>query len=114
MSRTFLFLYVFTVPLVLLQDDSSNVAHCFMVFLLTYGFMGLEDVAIELDNPFGSDANDFNNNILAETAYEDIYLTVRDVDGPEWADKLRERMHDGSNKEHGLADEQSWLLSKIV
>jgi predicted membrane chloride channel (bestrophin family) len=31
-----------------------------MVFLLTYGFVGLEVVAIELDNPFGRDPNDFN------------------------------------------------------
>lgn len=32
-----------------------------MVFLMTYGFVGLELVAIELDNPFGNDANDFDN-----------------------------------------------------
>jgi predicted membrane chloride channel (bestrophin family) len=31
-----------------------------MVFVLTYGFIGLEVVAIELDNPFGNDPNDFN------------------------------------------------------
>jgi predicted membrane chloride channel (bestrophin family) len=61
MARTFLFLYVFTVPFVLLRDDSSRFAHCFAVFLLTYGFMGLEVVAIELDNPFGDDENDFDN-----------------------------------------------------
>lgn len=61
MARTFLFLYVFTVPFVLLRDDSSVFAHCFAVFLLTYGFMGLEVVAIELDNPFGDDENDFDN-----------------------------------------------------
>jgi predicted membrane chloride channel (bestrophin family) len=61
MARTFLFLYVFTVPFVLLRDDSSRFAHCFAVFLLTYGFMGLEVVAIELDNPFGDDPNDFDN-----------------------------------------------------
>jgi predicted membrane chloride channel (bestrophin family) len=61
MARTFLFLYVFTVPFVMLSDTSSDAAHVFAVFLLTYGFMGLEMVAIELDNPFGDDPNDFNN-----------------------------------------------------
>ena len=54
MSRTFLFLYVFTVPFVLQQDRSSHIAHCFMVFFMTYAFVGLADVAIELDNPFGT------------------------------------------------------------
>jgi hypothetical protein len=29
--------------------------------VLTYGFMGLETVSIELDNPFGDDDNDFDN-----------------------------------------------------
>lgn len=64
MARTLLFLYVFTVPFVMLSDNSSNVAHCFTVFLLTYGFVGLEMVAIELDNPFGHDPNDFNNKYV--------------------------------------------------
>jgi predicted membrane chloride channel (bestrophin family) len=84
-----------------------------MVFVLTYGFVGLEVVAIELDNPFGEDENDFNNSALAMTAYEDIYLTVADTDGAEWADKLRVRMHDSASQE-SLPTEQSWLLSKIV
>lgn len=59
MARTFLFLYLFTVPLVMLTDKSSIFAHCFAVFLLTYGFMGLEVIAIELDDPFGDDPIDF-------------------------------------------------------
>jgi predicted membrane chloride channel (bestrophin family) len=61
MARTFLFLYVFTVPFVLIGDESSLLSHCFMVFVMTYGFVGLELVAIEMDNPFGDDANDFDN-----------------------------------------------------
>jgi len=92
MARTFLFLYIFTVPFVLISDDSSTLAHCFTIFLLTYGFMGLEVVAIELDNPFGDDPNDFNCLALAHTAFEDIYLFTRDCDGPEWADLLLDRM----------------------
>jgi len=60
MSRTFMFLFVFTVPFVMLNDKSNIIAHCFAVFLLTYGFVGLETVAIELDDPFGDDENDFD------------------------------------------------------
>jgi len=57
MSRTFLFLYLYTVPFVFLPDNSSVYAHCFAIFLLTYGFMGLETVAIALDDPFGKSSN---------------------------------------------------------
>ena len=52
MSRTLMFTYVFTVPFVMLSDKSSDFAHCFIVFLLTYGFMGLEMIAMELDSKF--------------------------------------------------------------
>ena len=57
MSRTFLFAYVFTIPFCLLDDNSSAFAHCCQVFFMTFGFVGLELVAIELDNPFGDDEN---------------------------------------------------------
>lgn len=142
MARTFVFLYVFTVPFAMLSDKSSDIAHCFMVFLLTYGFVGLEVVAIELDNPFGNDPNDFNCrcvstghiptrdeiwvarkvklthlfclfiSALAMTAYEDAYLTILDVDGPEWTDRLRKRMHDASATI--TSTELSWLLSPTI
>lgn len=46
---------------------------------------------------------------LAHTAFEDTYLTILDVDGPEWADFLRYRMNDDINER--LNTEQSWLLS---
>ena len=38
MSRTIVLLYVFTVPFVFLNDDSSHglTEHCVAVFLLTY------------------------------------------------------------------------------
>jgi len=55
MSRTFVFLYVFVLPFVLVEDSSSNFAHCFMAFVLTFGFVGLELCAIGLDDPFGDD-----------------------------------------------------------
>lgn len=63
MTSTLLFFYLFTVPFALLSaDDKSAIAgasHCLIVFVLTYGFMGMEFVSIQLDDPFGDDANDF-------------------------------------------------------
>ena len=61
MTRTIVLFYVYTIPFVFLDDTSSHslMEHCIVVFLITYGFMGLELVSIELDDPFGNDANDF-------------------------------------------------------
>jgi predicted membrane chloride channel (bestrophin family) len=92
MARTFLFAYVFTIPFAFLSDDSPLWAHCFEVFLLTYGFVGLELVSIELDNPFGDDENDFDNLALAKSCMEDVYLIVYDTDGYESARALRQKM----------------------
>lgn len=122
MARTFLFLYIFTVPFVLLNDESSVYAHCFTIFLLTYGFMGLEVVAIELDNPFGDDPNDFNCLALAYTAFEDIYLFVRDCDGSEWADLLLDRMRETdkptcyqqASTAHSISSTTSHLTGSVV
>ena len=38
-------------------------------------------------NLAGDDANDFDNNAMALTAFEDTYLTIKDVDGAEWVRK---------------------------
>jgi predicted membrane chloride channel (bestrophin family) len=114
MARTFLFLYVFAIPFVLWGDESSETAHCISVFLLTFGFMGLDAIALELDNPFGNDANDIDNDGLAVSCYEDTYLTILDVDGKEAADNLRLKMHGIINEEVLSTGEQGWLLSKVV
>lgn len=58
MSRTVTFVWVFLVPVVLMSDGSSIFAHCVVVFFLTFAFIGLEYVAMEIDDPFGDDAND--------------------------------------------------------
>lgn len=108
MARTFLFLYLYSIPLILVADESSLIAHCFAVFLMTYGFMGLEMIAIALDDPFGDDPIDFKCLALAHTAFEDTYLNILDIDGEEWADFLRFRMNDDINER--LTTEQSWLL----
>jgi hypothetical protein len=55
-----------------------------------------------------------NNSVrILQTAFEDNYMTILDIDGPEWTDELRRKMHDSKredNKEE-FADEQSWLIS---
>ncbi|EEC47732.1 predicted protein [Phaeodactylum tricornutum CCAP 1055/1] len=95
------------------ENKLLTFAHCFEVFLITYGFMGLEVVAMDLDNPFGDDPNDFDNSALACTAYEDTYLTILDIDGDEWMNKLRFRVH-GQEGDCPFPDEKTSLLSSTV
>jgi len=113
MSRTFLFFYLFTVPFALLGDVSQPVAHCVVVFFLTYGFMGMEYVSIELDDPFGSDSNDFDNGRMAQVSYEDTYTTIVDIDGEEWTDKLRQKMDAGKFAEEIPKEAEAWLHRSV-
>jgi len=95
-SRTMMFLWVFSLPLAIgSSDNSSLVAHIFLVFFMTYAFFGLETMAMELENPFGHDENDFDNLGLARVVFEDIYAMIDITDGLEWAMKVRENMDAG-------------------
>ena len=58
-------------------------------FIVTYAFMGLELVCIEMDDPFGNDANDLNVASLVEKVLKDITMCIEDVDGDEKADLLK-------------------------
>jgi predicted membrane chloride channel (bestrophin family) len=95
MTRTLVLIYVFTLPLIFLKEDPGHLLfeHCAIIFLLTYGFVGLELVSIELDDPFGTDANDFDCVAYAHVVFEDTYLMIYDTDGAEYADRVRHRMH---------------------
>lgn len=97
MTRTIVLVYIFSLPLIFLKEDSANLLyeHCLVVFLLTYGFIGLELVSIELDNPFGNDANDFDCHAFARLVFEDTFMMINDTDGPEYADIVRRRMNSG-------------------
>ena len=40
MTTTIVWLYVFTLPFVLLSDDNSTlIAHCITIFIITYGYV---------------------------------------------------------------------------
>mmetsp|Transcript_40059 Transcript_40059/g.45581 ORF Transcript_40059/g.45581 Transcript_40059/m.45581 type:complete len:375 (-) Transcript_40059:149-1273(-) len=94
MARTFLFLYVYMVPFALLTDQGCGIiADCITIFVMTFGFIGLEFVSIELTEPFGEDENDFDNLGMAYTIFEDIKCTVLDIDGHEWTQKLHARLN---------------------
>jgi Bestrophin, RFP-TM, chloride channel len=60
MSRTFIFFYIYTLPSALLTASSTPIADLVVLFIVTYGFIGLELISVELDDPFGDDVIDFD------------------------------------------------------
>ena len=92
MCRTFLFFWVFTLPLVLVNAIDSPASVMAIMFFVTYGFLGLEYVSMELDDPFGDDPNDFDDLGMAEIVFEDIYITIFKRDGTESAEQLRDKV----------------------
>jgi len=92
MARTFLFIWVFSLPFVLVPDIEKFPALLLLVFFITYGFVGLEFVSIELDDPFGDDPNDFDVMGLARVVFDDIYVAVYDVDGKDAAANLKKNI----------------------
>lgn len=71
MARTFLLFYIFTLPFALLSDISSPYVHLVVIFFLTYGFVGLEIVAVELDDPFGG--------TVVNTEYSDVRVDTLEL-----------------------------------
>lgn len=59
MTRTILMVYIFSLPFLFISYDDYFTEGAIAVFFLTFGFVGLELVAIALDDPFGEDENDF-------------------------------------------------------
>lgn len=68
MTRTFLIIWVFTLPMALANDIDKLTPLIFVIFFLTYGFVGLELICIEMDDPYGDDPNDFNVQALTEVS----------------------------------------------
>lgn len=92
MTRMFLFFWDFSLPLVLLEQMANIYDTLMMVFLITFGFIGVEYVSMTLDDPFGDNPVDFDEQGMAETVYEDIYLALYKLDGPESVSQLRDRI----------------------
>jgi predicted membrane chloride channel (bestrophin family) len=75
MARTFLFIWVFTMPLVLVGRFFSDVYSTIVfVFFLTYGFIGLEFVGMQMLQPYGVGLNDLElDNMVQVSLFLDLY-----------------------------------------
>lgn len=93
MTRTFLFVWVFTLPLVLCHDDNNYPFDpLVMISLTTFGFIGIEFVCMELDDPFGDDPSDFDDLGMAQLVFEDIYISIYKLDGDQATYQLRRKI----------------------
>jgi len=99
MARTFLFFWIFSLPFALVAQYESMPALLVINFILTYGFVGLEYVSIEMDDPFGDDPCDFDVHGLALGVIDDIYIAIYDIDGKDAADALKQSVHGDDDKE---------------
>ena len=73
MGRTFIFVWTFSIPFILAGGLVDNWSAFTFVILLTYGFLGLEFVAMKMSNPFGDDGlNDLNVRAIAKATIQGI------------------------------------------
>lgn len=69
MGRAFLFLWTFSMPLVLLQGPFTDLWTAMVfLFFLTYGFVGLELVSMKLTSPFGDGIHDIQLTNLRDVS----------------------------------------------
>lgn len=96
MTKTFLYIWLYTLPLALLHErytkDDNPIVPMFIVFILTYGFLGVEFVSVELTDNFGDDPSDFDALGLMQICFEDCYWAIYQLDGDAWAQALRKRV----------------------
>lgn len=76
MGRTILLFWIYTLPFALEHDNYSILGVCMLIFILTYGFVGLESACIEMSDPFANGANHFDYITLAKNTVTDIYLIL--------------------------------------
>jgi len=83
LARIFVLVYVYTFPFALLNPQ-LNLPYTEMIFLtslMTYGFIGIEYLYVELDDSFNEDPNDLPLTEEAKATAEDILLTLCQIDG---------------------------------
>ena len=68
-----IFLWIFFLPMAVLNTHKDELYEAmFLVFLVTYGFMGLTLAEIEMHDPLGNDANDLETERYCKLVKCDI------------------------------------------
>lgn len=69
--RRALILYCFTLPFALV--DQYGWWTLLDVLLVAYTFLGIEEIGVEIEGPFGNDENDLPLETICETIHQNIY-----------------------------------------
>jgi len=96
-TKTLLFVWLFTMPMCLCKVKMNHfmnipITICIVVFFITFGFLGIEFVSVELADSFGNDPSDFDDLGQAQMTMEDCYISIYRQDGKAWAKALRKRV----------------------
>lgn len=62
--RRFLFVILLTLPFVLVESGWAMVA---AVAVITYALIGIEEIGVQIEDPFGHDLNDLPLDEICET-----------------------------------------------
>mgnify|MGYP006345690181 CR=1 FL=1 len=82
-----------------------------LLVIATYSFLGIEQVSIELDNPFGTDPSDLPVEEMAMRLYDYIELILYACDGLEATKALRARLADAQQMEQ---QHTAWQDDKLT
>jgi len=88
----FLFAYIYSLPFALLSVISKPVQNVVVVFIASYGFIGIEHCSIQLDDPFGDDPIDLPVRGQTKSVTKDVYLALLDSDGMEAVNAVKANM----------------------
>ncbi|WP_321470491.1 bestrophin family ion channel [uncultured Paludibaculum sp.] len=69
--RRALVIYCFTLPFALV--DTFGWMSLLDVLLISYTFFGIEEIGVEIEGPFGDDANDLPMRDICETIHKNLY-----------------------------------------
>eukprot|EP00727_Mastigamoeba_balamuthi_P009948 m51a1_g5576 hypothetical protein (484) ;mRNA; r:617402-619528 len=72
-------LYCFTAPFAMLV--TMKLTTPFAALMLTYAFFGLDEIAVEIEEPFGRDPNDLPMDLIVETAEAQLREAVEHATG---------------------------------
>lgn len=92
MARFLLLVWIYTLPFALVNVITKLAPLLILIFFITFGFVGLEQVSIELDDPYGDDDGDIPLVEFLRAAYDDIALSLMDVDGHQGAQDLEKSL----------------------
>jgi len=77
--RAFMLLYLVYLPLALsyYKPVPSAIGILFYSFIISYAYLGLEDMAVQIQNPFGDSMSDLPLTIFLQLLQDDVEETVR-------------------------------------